>query len=145
MTATEYVVEVLGGPKLFRSRALPTSSQMRDRIKAGLPFSSLESVRERLRLSVPETASVLQIPARTFARRRQSRRLTAEESDRLYRLARIAAQATAVFGTEQRACAWLRRPNRALDGEPPIRLIDTDVGTRQVEDVLGRIEHGVIS
>jgi len=96
---------------------------MRDRIKKGLPFSSLESVRERLRLSVPEAASVLRMPARTFARRRSSRRLAADESDRLYRLARIAAQAFGVFGTEQKASIWLRRPNRALNNELPIHLL----------------------
>ncbi len=145
MTATEYVVDVLGGPRVFRGRELPTSSQMRDRIKEGLPFSSLESVRERLRLSVSEAAGVLQMPARTFARRRSSRKLAADESDRLYRLARIAAQAFGVFGTEDKASTWLRRPNRALNNELPIRLLDTDVGTRQVEDILGRIEHGVVS
>ena len=145
MTATEYVVDVLGGRRVFRGQELPTSSQMRDRIKEGLPFSSLESVRERLRLSVPEAASVLQMPARTLARRRSSRKLAADESDRLYRLARIAAQAFGVFGTEDKASTWLRRPNRALNNELPIRLLDTDVGTRQVEDILGRIEHGVVS
>jgi putative toxin-antitoxin system antitoxin component (TIGR02293 family) len=145
MTATEYVVDVLGGPRIFRSRGLPTSSEMRDRIKAGLPFSALESVRGRLGLSVPEAATVLQMPARTLARRRLSRRLAADESDRLYRLARVAAQAVVVFGTEEKASAWLRRPNRALNGDLPLRLLDTDVGTRQVEDVLGRIEYGVVS
>jgi putative toxin-antitoxin system antitoxin component (TIGR02293 family) len=85
------------------------------------------------------------MPARTLARRRISRRLAADESDRLYRLARIAAQAFAVFGTEEKASTWLRRPNRALDHELPLRLLDTDLGTRQVEDILGRIEHGVVS
>lgn len=145
MTATEYVVDVLGGPRVFRGRELPTSSQMRDRVKEGLPFRSLESVRARLRLSVPEAASVLQIPARTLARRRSSRKLAADESDRLYRLARIAAQAFGVFGTEDKASTWLRRPNRALNNERPLRLLDTDVGARQVEDILGRIAHGVVS
>ena len=145
MTATEYVVDVLGGSKVFRGRELPSSSQMRDRIKEGLPFSALESVRERLGLSVPEAASVLQMPARTLARRRQFRRLAADESDRLYRLARIAAHAVSVFGSEDKAGMWLRRPNRALNGELPIQVLDTDVGARQIEDLLGRIEHGAIS
>src|SRR5829696_2798722 len=134
MTATEYVVDVLGGSKVFRARELPSSSQMRDRIKEGLPFSALESVRARLGLSVPEAADVLQMPARTLARRRQSRRLAADESDRLYRLARIAAHAVAVFGTEEKAGAWLRRPNRALNGELPIQVLDTDLGARQIDD-----------
>src|SRR4029453_18337609 len=97
---TEYVIDVLGGRKALRVRELPTSAELRDRIKEGLPFSALESARERLGLSVPEAASVLQMPARPLARRRQSRKLAADESDRLYRLARIAAHAVAVFGSE---------------------------------------------
>jgi uncharacterized protein (DUF2384 family) len=40
---------------------------------------------------------------------------------------------------------WLQRPNRALNGELPIRLLDTDIGARQVEDILGKIEHGNVS
>jgi putative toxin-antitoxin system antitoxin component (TIGR02293 family) len=144
MTAAEYVVDVLGGPGVFRTSGIPTAADLRERIKRGLPYRSLESVRERLQLSVPETASVLHMPARTLARRKQSRRLDIHESDRLYRIARIAAQAFAVLGTEEKATAWLRRPNRALGGEVPIRLLDTDVGVRHVEDVLGRIEYGIV-
>ncbi len=144
MTASEYVVEVLGGPSVFKGRALPTSTEVRERINQGLPYRSLESVRERLRLSAPDTASVLHMPARTLARRRQSRRLEPDESDRLYRIARVAGQAVSVFGDENKATTWLQRPNRALNGELPIRLLDTDVGARQVEDILGRIEHGIV-
>ena len=92
-----------------------------------------------------EAASVLHMPARTLARRKQSRRLDAHESDRFYRIARVAAQAFSVFGEEGKAATWLVRPNRALNGEAPIYLLDTDVGARQVEDILGRIEHGVVS
>jgi putative toxin-antitoxin system antitoxin component (TIGR02293 family) len=144
MTATEYVVDVLGGASVFKGRTTPTSAELRQRIRHGLPFRSLESVRARLRLSVPETANVLHMPPRTMVRRRQSRKLDADESDRLYRIARVAAQAFAVFGTEDKAAAWLGRANRALDGEVPVRLLDTDVGARLVEDVLGRIEYGVV-
>jgi putative toxin-antitoxin system antitoxin component (TIGR02293 family) len=143
MTATEYVIEVLGGSTVFKGRTLPTAAELRERIKQGLPFRSLDSVRERLQLSLPEAASVLHIPPRTLARRRLARRLAADESDRLYRVARVAAHAVTTFGSEEKAATWLRRPNRALNGELPIRLLDTDLGARQVEDVLGRIEHGI--
>jgi putative toxin-antitoxin system antitoxin component (TIGR02293 family) len=144
MTTTEYVIEVLGGSRVFKGRQAPTSSEVRERIKQGLPYRSLESLRHRLRLSVPEAANVLQMPARTMARRRQSRKLDPVESDRLYRVARVAGQAVSVLGTEEKATTWLQRPNRALGGELPIRLLDTDVGARQVEDILGRIEHGIV-
>ena len=145
MTPTEYVVDVLGGPSVFKGRAVPTSIELRARIREGLPYRSFESVRERLRLSIPETATVLHMPARTLARRRQSRKLDPEESDRLYRLARVAAHAVSAFGEEEKAATWLRRPNRALNGEPPIHVLDTDIGAQQVEDILGRIEHGIVA
>ena len=145
MTAAEYVIDVLGGASVFKGRTVPTSTELRERIKRGLPYRSLESVRERLRLSVPEAAVVLHMPLRTLARRRQTRKLDGDESDRLYRIARVAAQAFAVFGAEDKAATWLRRPNRALNGELPIDLLDTDVGARQVEDTLGRLEHGIVS
>ena len=145
MTATEYVVQALGGPSVFKGRASPTPIELRARIKQGLPYRSLESIRERLQLSVPEAANVLHMPPRTLARRRQAGKLDPDESDRLYRIALVAGQAVAVFGAEDKAATWLRRPNRALNGELPIRLLDTDVGAQQVEDILGRIEHGIVS
>src|SRR5712691_12554827 len=98
MTATEYVVDVLGGASVFKGRTIPTSTELRERIKKGLPYRSLESVRERLQLSVHEAVSVLHMPARTLARRRQTRKLGVDESDGLYRIARVAAHAFAVFG-----------------------------------------------
>ena len=143
MTAMEYVVEALGGMSLFRVATVPSSDEMRERIKRGLPYRSLESVRERLQLTMPEAASLLQMPARTLARRKQTRKLQPDESDRLYRLARMAAHAVDVFGSDEKATAWLRRPNRALNGEQPIRLLDTDLGARQVEDLLGRLDYGI--
>lgn len=145
MTATEYVIEALGGPKVFKGRAAPTATELRDRVRTGLPYQSLESIRERLKLSLPEAAVVLHVPLRTLARRRHGRRLDADESDRLYRLARIAGQAVVVLGSNEKAVTWLRRPNRSLNGEAPLALLDTDLGARQIEDVLGRIEHGVVS
>lgn len=145
MTAAEYVIDVLGGPKVFKGRTLPNATELRDRVRTGLPYQSLESIRERLNLSLPEAAIVLHVPLRTLARRRHGRKLDADESDRLYRLARIAGQAVAVLGTEEKAATWLRRANRALNGEVPLGLLDTDLGARQIEDVLGRIGHGVVS
>lgn len=144
MTATEYVIEALGGHRVFKGRVAPTATELRNRVRTGLPYQSLESLRERLNLTLPEAAVVLHVPLRTLARRRHGRRLDADESDRLYRLARIAAHAVGVLGTDEKAATWLRRPNRALNGEAPLALLDTDLGARQIEDVLGRIEHGVV-
>jgi len=79
-----------------------------------------------------------------MARRKAEQRLTAQESDRLARLARILTYASNVFVTEEKASSWLTRPHRVLQGTAPIELLDTDLGTQVVETMLGRIEHGVI-
>jgi putative toxin-antitoxin system antitoxin component (TIGR02293 family) len=67
------------------------------------------------------------------------------ESDRAFRLARILAHAVEVFESIERARDWLKSENRALDGQPPFELLDTDAGAQEVDDVLGRIEHGIFS
>lgn len=86
----------------------------------------------------------LVLPRRTLAHRKARRqRLTREESDRLARVARVLALAEETFQDAETARTWLRRPNRALDGQRPIDLLDTDAGARTVEAVLTRVAHGV--
>ncbi|HVT18184.1 MAG TPA: antitoxin Xre/MbcA/ParS toxin-binding domain-containing protein [Thermoanaerobaculia bacterium] len=138
------IVEVLGGQKILHEE-LGSSLDLTAWIRRGLPYSSLESLRKRFRLRRTEISSALGLPQRTLARRRQERRLSPAESDRLVRMARIAAMAVAVLGTEDKASLWLHRPNRALGGEMPLALLDTDLGAREVEQVLGRIEQGIHS
>jgi putative toxin-antitoxin system antitoxin component (TIGR02293 family) len=91
-------------------------------------------------------AGILGISERTLSRRITSNsKLTAEESDRTVRLARVMANAEDTLGTMQKASRWLQTPNRALDGEAPFDLLDTDAGVQSVETVLGRIAYGVYS
>jgi putative toxin-antitoxin system antitoxin component (TIGR02293 family) len=66
-------------------------------------------------------------------------------SDRHYRLARIVALANKYLGDAKRARRWLKRPHRALDGLAPIAAVETELGARQVENLLGRIAYGGIS
>src|SRR5881397_3951675 len=60
-------------------------------------------------------------------------------------LVRVLARAEDVFGSQERAGAWLRGTVRALGSVRPLDLLDTDLGAQQVERILGRIEHGVYS
>jgi putative toxin-antitoxin system antitoxin component (TIGR02293 family) len=144
MTVTSEIVSVLGG-RGAAERSVRTSEDLKAWIREGLPFSSLEAVMERFAIDREEVSSALDLPPRTLARRKQERRLSPAESDRLFRLVRVASQAAEVLGNEDKASHWLHAPNRALGGEAPLALLDTDLGARQVEEVLGRIEHGVYS
>ncbi|HEX2645268.1 MAG TPA: antitoxin Xre/MbcA/ParS toxin-binding domain-containing protein [Thermoanaerobaculia bacterium] len=143
MSGTAEIVEALGGRE-SRS-AVRTPEELKAWIREGLPFASLEAVMRRFGLSREEISSALDLPPRTMARRRVERRLRPAESDRLFRLVRIAAQAVETLGDQNKATLWLHAPNRALGGQIPLELLDTDLGTRQVEEVLGRIEYGLYS
>jgi len=144
MLHTEALVEALGGKKVFKRRIVNVD-QLRETVKAGLPYASLEALIGKFGLAREEAAAALHLPQRPTARGKKKQKLQADESDRLLRLARVGAQAAATLGSEEKAVQWLRRPNRALGNRAPLDLIDSDIGTRQVEEVLGRIEHGNIS
>lgn len=142
--ATLRIRDILGGESVL-GRRVSSERDLIDAVRTGLPHAALASVMELLGLSADTVSSALSLPKRTLSRRKREARLTPEESDRLVRLARVAAAAIDLFGEAARAAAWLRKPNRALGNVAPLALMDTDIGMRQVEDLLGRIAHGVYS
>lgn len=139
-----HITEILGGARVLRRRSV-SSKDLIELCRTGLPYSSLEAVRKTLGLTKEEIALSLAIPARTLNRRRREARLSMEESDRLVRLARIAAHGLRVFGERGKMVRWLHKANRALGNERPLALLDTDIGAQRVEETLGRIEHGIVS
>ncbi|MGM0576477.1 MAG: type II RES/Xre toxin-antitoxin system antitoxin [Myxococcota bacterium] len=140
--AVEDTFELLGGSALVGTPR--TGLEVHALIEQGLPYESLACLAEAVGMTPQDLgAEVLHISRRTLTRRRGRGRLPADESDRLYRLARIVAHAVDVFEDTQRASAWLKRPNVTLGGSPPMDLLATDAGAREVDDVLGRIEFGM--
>jgi putative toxin-antitoxin system antitoxin component (TIGR02293 family) len=128
-----------------KSSAKPPAVRLRSAVREGLPFSAFESVAAQIGIPPPQLTALLGIPNRTLARRKSVRQLGPQESDRLFRLARSFAQVVAVLGSLEKARVWLRTPNRALGGDIPLELLDTEIGSRQVEEVLFRLEHGIFS
>jgi putative toxin-antitoxin system antitoxin component (TIGR02293 family) len=140
----ERLIETLGGRRALQRR-VRTVDELLERLREGLPYASLEAVATRFEFSQNEIAGVLALPPRTLARRKAGRRLRADESDRLFRLGRVAALAEEVLGSREKAARWLHHPNRALGGQLPLAQLDSDLGARQVEALLLRIAHGVYS
>jgi putative toxin-antitoxin system antitoxin component (TIGR02293 family) len=137
------VVGVLGGAKLL-GRAARSTEDMAARVRQGLPFAAIAAVMRGYDLSRETVCSILHLSQRNFPRRKQQARLSPEESDRLYRLARVLAHADRVFEDPHESAEWLRTPNAALGKQQPLDLLDTDLGVQQVDDALGRIEHGIV-
>ena len=112
----------------------------------GLPIGRFFALRNALDISQEKLATAIDVPMRTLQRRQARRdRLKCEESERLLRLMRIEARARQIFGSAQRVREWIFSDNVALGGRSPFAFAATEPGAREVEKVLGRIEHGVFS
>ncbi len=138
------VVDVLGGRGVVDADGESELDFVRA-VREGLPTSAVDAILEDGTLS-PDELERLVLPRRTLAhRRKHGQRLARDESDRLSRVARVVATANETLTSRERSALWLRRPNRALGGATPLDLLETGDGARLVEDVLGRIAHGVFS
>jgi putative toxin-antitoxin system antitoxin component (TIGR02293 family) len=114
--------------------------------RGGVPASILSELAEALSMDRRSVAKVLHISERTLSRRvQQNANLTADESDRALRLARVIAKSIDTFGGQGKAARWLQSPNRALNGAVPFELLDTDAGVKSVLTILGRIDYGIYS
>ncbi len=111
-------------------------------VRNGLPLWIVDDVVSSGRLSAVELDRLV-LPRKTLAHRRTLGNLTPDQSDRLTRVVRMIEEAEATFGDRVKAHAWMRLPSKLLDGEAPLDRLDTDIGTRQVEAMLGRIAHGI--
>ena len=115
-------------------------------IERGLPFTAMESLADCSGLPLAAIASVVGIPERTFARRKVTGRFTLDESERLLRIANVFEKATQLFeGNVAGAVTWLTNPKKAFGHETPLAYSRTEVGAHEVENLIGRLEHGVFS
>jgi putative toxin-antitoxin system antitoxin component (TIGR02293 family) len=99
-----------------------------------------------LALSQTDTLTLLQIAPATLKRRREAGALQTAESDRVLRFARLLELATALMGgNENAARTWLKTPAPSLGDDTPLQRATTEFGAREVEDLIGRLRHGVFT
>ena len=128
--------------ELLGVRRLRSEQDLVRLVEQRLPTQALESFR-RYGLTDDEIYGLV-LPRRTLAHRRARREaLSREESDRVVRLARIAALGEHVFGDRERSWHWLRAGKRQFQGRSPIQLVATEAGARLVEELLYRIDEGM--
>lgn len=137
-------LSLLGGERTVRARPSAAMDWI-PLVRRGLPSETVFTMARKAHMSQGEISSVLGIPERTLARRKREGVLSADESAKVVRLARVLERATEVFESAEVGQDWLRSPNPSLGGVSPFSLLDTDIGADGVMDTLGRIEHGVFA
>lgn len=133
-------------PKPTTYEQVHDNHAMVQRVEEGLPVMEVVKFGKQAGFTNDELAKLINIPARTYARRVAGKaRLTLSEGERAARLMRVFDRAKQLFATEENVRKWLHTELPALGWRTPIDFAQTEPGAREVENLLGRIEHGVFS
>jgi putative toxin-antitoxin system antitoxin component (TIGR02293 family) len=115
-------------------------------LERGLPVTELTELQSSLAVPVERLAPMLGISKATFHRSKGTgEKLKPFVSDRVVRFAKLLGKAVKVLGDMEAAKQWLNSPQYGLGGAVPLEYAKTEIGAREVESLLGRIEHGVYS
>lgn len=140
------VKKLLGKSSGLTDKPSFTNEQLIETVRAGLAYSELEVLQTTLGLPMEQLASLVGLSRATLQRRKKtSGKLSLVQSDRVVRLAKLMGKAIDVLEGQDNARQWMMTPQHGLGGAIPLEYADTEVGAREVENLLGRIEHGVIS
>ncbi len=123
----------------------PNLSQIIKSIEDGLPISIFKQLQDSLDLLDKDLAKYIRIPKSTLAIRKKRGKFSFEESERLFRIQRLFLKALAVFEDAGLAKKWLKEEAYGLGDVSPLEYAATEIGAKEVEDLLARIEHGVFS
>ena len=129
---------------LLKEKELSLPQVIRE-IENGLPVSSFTAIRNDLGITDKDLAQVIRVPKSTLAVRKKRGRFSFEESERIYRVQRLLRKAVDVFGDLEMARKWLKEKAYGLGDMSPLDFAKTEIGAREVENLLGRLEHGVFS
>jgi putative toxin-antitoxin system antitoxin component (TIGR02293 family) len=142
MIVVSHIADVLGGQQIL-GRRLGSLAALNDAVAEGLPKAALRQTASRIFAGKLEQKQLMNriVPEATFKRRRD--RLSAAESERTERIARVVANAEYVWGDRDDARRFLTTPHPALRGKSPLDTGMTELGARQVEEILGKIFHGL--
>lgn len=144
MVKASAIAKVLGGKKTLDTE-VSSQQDLITAVRRGLRVSAVDAVIEELDAPRTDVLPALGIARRTMERRKHTGRLLPQESERVYRLAKILAIAESVLGDKQKARRWLNTPNRALGSVTPLSMLETEAGADEVTRILGRLEYGVYS
>lgn len=96
-------------------------------------------------MNLTQFSSLLPVSKRTIEKTKDQELLSPVVSDRVLQIASLYQFGSNVFGNTQKFQEWLQSSLIALGGKTPLEFINNDTGISMINDLLGRIEHGVYS
>ena len=141
MIRPENIAKVLGGTAIL-GRRIRSMDDLETTVSRGLPKRALRVAAERVFPAAGDARRVMFriVPEATFKRRT---RLSAAESERTERMARVIAAAEYAWNDEEDAREWLTRPHPELGNRTPLESAMSELGARRVEELLDRLFYGI--
>ncbi len=125
-------------------RSAPTVARRPAQVIPNGSDAQLHQLANQLGVTLKELAPLLQLSESTLHRLRRQTAITGPTAERADLLQDIVQHGLRVYGGNETALRdWLRYPLGELDGRTPLESLSTIAGFNQVDDVLGRIEHGI--
>lgn len=119
-----------------------TAQQIHEIIDAGFEATTLKAMSDLGFISPGTLDAILPTPALKLKLAR-GERLTASQSDHLFRLAHIIALAEFFFGDTDKAMRWLCKPKSHFSDKSPIEMLSTTFGLCRVEELLAQATEGM--
>jgi putative toxin-antitoxin system antitoxin component (TIGR02293 family) len=131
---------------VFEHIYLAAGPEKVSRLNAGVKAPAFAALAEAISVSTAILAEALGLSERTMRHRtsKPAALLTADETERSFRVYRVLRRATEVLGDAEAAKSWMTTPQKALGKKTPLSLLARDVGTEEVLNVLTALEHGVV-
>jgi putative toxin-antitoxin system antitoxin component (TIGR02293 family) len=142
MLEPRHIGEVLGGHRAL-VKPMKSIMELSAAVERGLPKATLRNVASRVFSDAADQRALMYriVPEATYKRRRE--RLSAAESERTERLARVIATAEDVWQDREQAKRFLTTPHPEIGGKTPLDAALTELGARQAEEIMARIVYGL--
>jgi len=138
------IAEVLGGARVF-GRSVQSMRELDEIVREGMPKSALDTFialfsEPNLGVDFPTRLRYKIVPRATYQRVDKFNLQVGETTERL---ARLYALVFSVFESRDASTRFLMTPHPELDDRSPLDVALTEIGGRQVEEVIARGLHGL--
>lgn len=143
MIPAQKIAAILGGAEVL-GQPVNNLMDLDEVVAQGIPRDAFDALIDQIAPRSDEVTRVSLryriVPRATYQR---ARRLNQQHSETVERLARILAIARALWGDDEAVRGFLLAPHPELNGKTPLDAALTEIGGRQVEEIIERGMHGL--
>lgn len=138
----EQIADILGGRQVF-GRRVRSMRELDDIVREGMPKPALDTFIALISATSHHVAIQLRnkiVPRATYQR---VDRFNLQVSETTERMARLYALALSVFEDQAITTRFMMNAHPELDGKAPFDVALTEIGGREVEEIIERGLHGL--